>query len=167
VVPVQAVAILARTDLRRHWRAAIALTLLIGLPAGLVLATAAGARRTETAYGRFLRSTVAADAAAAPSGADGTQNVGALAAYYTDLARRPGVAVVLLALAIGLPLGVIAGSEAWRFFAGRLGVAPELRVPWLGLIIAVPVVLAVGNLIAVPPALAARRLRPADVLRSE
>lgn len=42
-----------RSDLRARWSAIAVLTLLTGLFGGLVLATAAGARRTATAYSRF------------------------------------------------------------------------------------------------------------------
>jgi hypothetical protein len=43
-----------RADVRRRWPAWIALALTIGLAGAVVLTAAAGARRTDTAYGRFL-----------------------------------------------------------------------------------------------------------------
>jgi hypothetical protein len=42
-----------RAELRRRWRAIVALTLLVGLAGGTILTAAAGARRTATAYGRL------------------------------------------------------------------------------------------------------------------
>ena len=48
-------------ELRARWRAWAALGLLAGLAAGAVIAAAAGARRTETAYSRFLVAQDAAD----------------------------------------------------------------------------------------------------------
>jgi len=39
-----------RADLRQRWRALLSLALLLGLIGGVVLTTAAGARRTDTAY---------------------------------------------------------------------------------------------------------------------
>jgi hypothetical protein len=47
-----------------------------------------------------------------------------------------------VALAVGVPLGMIAGRIAWRAYAARLGAVPEPVVPWaaLGLV-------AVGTLI--------------------
>jgi ABC-type lipoprotein release transport system permease subunit len=48
-----AVRMLAGRELRRRWRSTIALVLLVGVVGALVLATAAGARRTETALDRF------------------------------------------------------------------------------------------------------------------
>ena len=49
-----------RADLRLRWRAALGLALLLGLIGGVVLTAAAGARRTDTAYPRLLRSARAA-----------------------------------------------------------------------------------------------------------
>src|SRR5919198_2382091 len=44
----------ARAELRSKWRATLALTLMIGLAASVVLTAAAGARRTQSAYPRFV-----------------------------------------------------------------------------------------------------------------
>jgi ABC-type lipoprotein release transport system permease subunit len=44
---------LAGLELRRRWRSTVALVLLLGVVGALVLATAAGARRSETALDRF------------------------------------------------------------------------------------------------------------------
>ena len=52
----------ARTELRGRWSAALALTLVIGVFAGVVMTAAAGARRTDTAYTRFLKWSHAPDA---------------------------------------------------------------------------------------------------------
>ena len=51
-----------RADARARWREWLSIVLLVGLAGAAVLTTAAGARRTDTAYARFLRSSVAADA---------------------------------------------------------------------------------------------------------
>src|SRR5687768_4595404 len=50
-----------RAELRTRWRALVVLALLIGLGAGIVMATLAGARRTDSAYDRFLVSQHADD----------------------------------------------------------------------------------------------------------
>jgi hypothetical protein len=44
----------ARAELRRRWRASVLLAVLVGLAGGVVLAAAAGARRTDSAMDRFL-----------------------------------------------------------------------------------------------------------------
>jgi putative ABC transport system permease protein len=43
-----------RAELRGRWRASVGLALVVGLAGGLVIAAAAGARRTDSAYTRFL-----------------------------------------------------------------------------------------------------------------
>jgi hypothetical protein len=50
-----------RAEVRGRWRAFVGLALLLGIVAGAVVAAAAGARRTDSAYDRFLASHDAAD----------------------------------------------------------------------------------------------------------
>jgi hypothetical protein len=50
---VGAVGMLAGCEIRRRWRSVLALVLLVGVVGAVVLATAAGARRSETALARF------------------------------------------------------------------------------------------------------------------
>jgi hypothetical protein len=54
--------------LRAGWRRWAVLALLVGVAGGAVMATAAGARRTDSAFPRFLRSTAAADVLIGPAG---------------------------------------------------------------------------------------------------
>ena len=74
-----------RAELRQQWRTVLALTVLLGLIAGIALTAASGARRTDTAYPRFLRQSHAADllVTSARSGFHG---------YFRALARLPEVA---------------------------------------------------------------------------
>src|SRR2546428_10391980 len=44
-----------RSELRSRWRAWLGLALLFGLFGGAIIAAAAGARRTDSAYPRFLK----------------------------------------------------------------------------------------------------------------
>jgi len=73
-----------RTELRSHWRGWAAVALLIGLVGGVVLTTAAGARRTDTAYARYLKQSHAADVLVSPSDRG-------LPDYYPALAKLPQV----------------------------------------------------------------------------
>ncbi len=57
----KAVFLLARVDLRERWRSWLALAALVALAGGSVIALAAGARRTDSAYPRFLHAERAAD----------------------------------------------------------------------------------------------------------
>jgi hypothetical protein len=52
----------AISELRTRIRGTIALILLVGLGAGVVISAAAGAKWTQTAYPRFLEESHAADA---------------------------------------------------------------------------------------------------------
>lgn len=63
-----AVRMCARSIARRKIVGSAALALLVGLAGGAVLAAFAGARRTESAYGRLLETTRAADVQVLPQG---------------------------------------------------------------------------------------------------
>jgi hypothetical protein len=71
------------------------------------------------------------------------------------------------ALLVGLPLGVLAGRWAWALFAGSAGVSSAADVPVALVLVAIPVTLALANLIAAGPGWDAARVRPAAVLRTE
>jgi predicted lysophospholipase L1 biosynthesis ABC-type transport system permease subunit len=75
--------------------------------------------------------------------------------------------VVLIALMIGLPLGLAAGRWAWTLFADELGVIPEPALAVVASLVAVPAALLLANLVAAIPGRLAARTRPAQVLRTE
>jgi ABC-type lipoprotein release transport system permease subunit len=75
--------------------------------------------------------------------------------------------LVGLALLIGLPIGVAAGRWVWQVFAGQLGVPTNPAVPLLTVLLAVPMAIAVANVLAAGPGWVAGRLKPAPVLRTE
>ena len=83
----RAVLRLVAHELSARWRGWVLLGLLVGVAGGVVLTAAAGARRTDSAYPRFLVASRAADVFVAPfdTGLDG---------YYRAMARLPDVAVV-------------------------------------------------------------------------
>lgn len=73
-------------ELRMRWRAWLGLSLLVGLAAGAVMGLAAGARRTDSAYPRFLQAHNAYDVLVVNYPEDGT------AVYdFDELARLPQV----------------------------------------------------------------------------
>jgi ABC-type antimicrobial peptide transport system permease subunit len=76
-------------------------------------------------------------------------------------------AFAVVALLVGLPLGVIAGRWAWAVFAGAAGVSTAATVPLATVLLAIPATLLAANLIAAAPGWEAARLRPALVLRTE
>jgi hypothetical protein len=67
---------------------------------------------------------------------------------------------------VGIPAGLLVGNVAWRAVADSIGVDPS-AVLTARVLIAVPGVLALANLVAVAPARAAARTRPALALRAE
>lgn len=76
--------------------------------------------------------------------------------------------VVVVALLVGIPLGVVVGRAVWNAFASNLGAVPVATVP-LGLIGVIGVgILLVANLLALAPAMWSARSSPAGQLgRSE
>jgi len=86
-----------RAELRRQWRGWLALAVLLGLIGGIALMAAAGARRTGTAYPRFLRASHAADLLVTParSGFHG---------YFRALARLPEVSLLAPAMFLQMSL---------------------------------------------------------------
>jgi len=75
--------------------------------------------------------------------------------------------VAIVAVVVGVPLGVAAGRWAWQLFADRLGVPPESSTPAAALAVLVPATLLLSNLVAALPARLAARTRPTTVLRAE
>jgi predicted lysophospholipase L1 biosynthesis ABC-type transport system permease subunit len=88
--------------------------------------------------------------------------------------RQVSVAVVwqattigLLALAVGIPLGVAAGRWSWSAFADRLGVPADPATPVLAMVVLGVATLALANLAAAVPGFLAADLQPAVALRAE
>ena len=74
-------------QVRPRWRSWVLLAALVGLAGAVVLTAAAGARRTDSAYQRFLQSAYAADVLVSPN------NTG-FGGYYKALAKMPGAETV-------------------------------------------------------------------------
>jgi hypothetical protein len=92
---VRAVGVRLWSELRAGWRAWAALVLLIGVFSGGVIAAAAGARRTATAYPRMIEELGASHALVAAF------NTG-LEGYYREVARLPQAAET--SVVAGLPI---------------------------------------------------------------
>ena len=74
---------------------------------------------------------------------------------------------LLIAVAVGLPLGIAVGRLAWHGFAGSIGAVPVTEVPVPVLIAGAVALAAAGNLLTSVPAAIAARTRPAATLRSQ
>jgi predicted lysophospholipase L1 biosynthesis ABC-type transport system permease subunit len=72
-----------------------------------------------------------------------------------------------VALLVGLPLGVLAGRQAWAAFAGAAGIAPSPDIPLPLILLTAPATLLIAVLIAIWPGWRAARLRPAAILGTE
>lgn len=73
----------------------------------------------------------------------------------------------VVALCIGVPLGVMVGRWTWTALADDLGTVAEPIIPVIAFVVGVPFVLLVANLVAYVPGRIAAGLRPAAALRSE
>jgi predicted lysophospholipase L1 biosynthesis ABC-type transport system permease subunit len=76
-------------------------------------------------------------------------------------------AMALLALAIGLPLGVALGRWGWSLLVDRIGLGAAPVTPVTALLAGVAGTVLLANLIAAWPGRVAARIRPAVALRSE
>ena len=73
----------------------------------------------------------------------------------------------VVALAIGIPIGVVVGRQTWRVLANSLSFA--YVGPFAGTVLVVIVLVALGvvGVVALWPALGAARLRTVEILRTE
>ena len=114
-----------RADLKARRRGWLVLALLLGLAGGTVVAAVAGARRTDSAYGRFLAAQHAADVTILDDGTVGGR------VDVDALARRPEVAAIargsLIFYTINDNASVAAADDAlgrrvnrFRIISGRM-----------------------------------------------
>lgn len=95
----RAVLHLVAHEFRARWRGWVLLVLLVALAGGAALTAAAGARRTGSAYQRFLVASKASDVLVSPAGSG-------LTGYYPALGRLPGVAALAPFVGLNvLPVG--------------------------------------------------------------
>ena len=76
-------------------------------------------------------------------------------------------AVALVGVVVGVPIGSVLGRWVWNAFASNLGAVPVPVVQTWFLAAVVLGILVAANLLAVAPALAARRSRPQQLLRAQ
>jgi hypothetical protein len=75
--------------------------------------------------------------------------------------------ILVIAIGVGVPLGIAAGNWLWTSFANSIGVVPLSVVPAAELVAGVVALLVGGNLLAVWPARLAARIAPASAFRTE
>lgn len=81
--------------------------------------------------------------------------------------RWQAATVALVALAVGLPLGVAAGRAGWSAFADSIGTPAPPVVPWLAVAATIPAVLGLLLAVSILPGRRAGSLEPGRVLRAE
>ncbi|MGH2795824.1 MAG: FtsX-like permease family protein, partial [Actinomycetota bacterium] len=74
---------------------------------------------------------------------------------------------IVLALVVGIPIGVALGRWAWMLLAGRLGVEAVPVAPPASIALGAAGVILVAGLVSLAPARVAARARPAEILRTE
>jgi putative ABC transport system permease protein len=77
------------------------------------------------------------------------------------------IGIALVAVVIGVPIGVLGGRLAWQQFADYLRVVPDAVLPALPITVVLVTVFAAASLAAVPSGIRAARASAADVLRTE
>jgi predicted lysophospholipase L1 biosynthesis ABC-type transport system permease subunit len=87
------------------------------------------------------------------------KQVWAVIAWQTTL-------TLVIAIVVGLPLGIAAGRWAWHAFAGSIGAVPVTEIPLLALLLGLAALVVAANLLTVVPAAIAGRTRPAVFLRA-
>lgn len=75
--------------------------------------------------------------------------------------------VGIVGLVVGIPLGLVAGRQLWRWVATSVPFLYVGPVAGLAALAAVPVALVIANVVAFGPGRSAARIRPAEELRSE
>ena len=90
----------------------------------------------------------------------GPRDVGSVIAWQA-------ITTGVVAIAVGVPLGIGLGRLAWNAFARHQGMVPHAVTPWAAAVIVLPATLIAALLIAAIPAVMAARIRPADELHSE
>ena len=73
----------------------------------------------------------------------------------------------VVGVAVGIPLGVVAGRQLWTLFAHNLNAVPDPTVPALSVALVGLGALLFANLVATIPGRAAARVPTALVLRAE
>ena len=102
----RAVLLLVAHEFRTRWRGWAVLVLLVALAGGAVMTAAAGARRTGSAYPRYLRASHASDLLVSVAGTGMT-------GFYGALARRPGVALAARGIGLNVQPADRAGRLDW------------------------------------------------------
>ena len=154
----RAAMLVVRAEARRSLWALLGLAVVVALVGAVVIAAAAGARRTSGALDRFLEDSATHDARVESFVLNRTAS--------DALGVGPG-AIAAVGLAIGIPVGTVIGRQAWTLQAESLGAVLERVTPLPAYGTLAVGVVALAVLAALIPGLRAARAHPATILRTE
>jgi putative ABC transport system permease protein len=95
------------------------------------------------------------------------RSLGARSGWIGRAVHWHATAFTLFCVAVGIPLGVITGRLVWIAFAQNMGAIDSPIVPVATIAVGVLTIVALANAAAAIPARRARRVRPAQLLRTE
>ena len=95
------------------------------------------------------------------------KSLGASRRWITRVVHAQATLLALVPLAIGLPLGVLAGARLFHAFVDRIGALPDPTIPTVLFVAIALGALVLANLVALLPARRARRLPTATLLHVE
>jgi predicted lysophospholipase L1 biosynthesis ABC-type transport system permease subunit len=95
------------------------------------------------------------------------KTVGFLRRQVAGVVAWQATSIGLVALVVGLPVGIAVGRWTWTTVATGLGTSSPPVVPLVAIALVIPSVLIVVNVIAAWPAWSAARVPPAQAMRAE
>jgi hypothetical protein len=95
------------------------------------------------------------------------RSLGFVGPQLSGILRWQASVFSVIAVVVGVPVGIAVGRLVWTAFAGSIGVSPATWIPDGGMVLTALAVVVVANALSTAPARVARRLNPGAVLRSE
>ncbi len=95
------------------------------------------------------------------------RSLGFTSAQVRSTLAVTAVSMAVVAVAVGLPLGLVVGAALWVRVADLVDVVPAVRLPWGWVLACIPAAIAVAVIAGLWPARWINRRNPATVLRVE
>jgi hypothetical protein len=95
------------------------------------------------------------------------KGLGANRRWISRVVHAQATLLVVVPLAIGLPVGILAGARVYGSFVERIGALPDATIPTAAIVAIAAGLVLLANLAALLPARRARRIPTAALLRAE